>query len=87
VKKSFDDEDNVTSYIGGVPRKQESLFPKEKHLLEKQKDEIDFLKENVFEFLEVGDVLKNHEKIMLAYNLLKYYIVLLKNFKDSLNKN
>jgi uncharacterized protein YdcH (DUF465 family) len=24
---------------------------------------------------------------MLAYNLLKYYIVLLKNFKDSLNKN
>jgi hypothetical protein len=33
------------------------------------------------------DILKPHERLMLSYNLLKYYIVLLRSFRDSLNKN
>lgn len=32
-------------------------------------------------------MLKAHEKLMLSYNVLKYYIVLLRNFKASLNAN
>jgi len=44
------------------------------------------LKDNALEFLEVGDILKSAEKLMLSYNLLKYYIILLRNFKNSLNK-
>jgi hypothetical protein len=55
--------------------------------LERKKDEIDFLRENADEFLDLKDTLKAHERLMLSYNLLKYYLVLLKNFKEGLNKN
>jgi hypothetical protein len=35
--------------------------------------------------METGDILKNHEKYMLSFNLLKYYVVLMKNLTKELN--
>lgn len=52
--------------------------------MERRKDEIDFLRENAEYFLEV-DLLKAPERLMLSFNLLKYYIVLLRGFKEGLN--
>jgi hypothetical protein len=39
--------------------------------LERKKDEIDFLRENADEFLDLKDTLKAHERLMLSYNLEK----------------
>ena len=36
---------------------------------------------------ECGEFFKTHEKLMLSYNTLKYYIVLLRKFKNNLNSN
>lgn len=56
-------------------------------MLERKKDEIDFLKDNAEVFFECVDLLKNHERLMISYNLVKYYIVLLRKFKGLLNIN
>ncbi len=54
-------------------------------MLERKKDQIDFLKENIDLFYDCGKILKNEEKLMLTFNLLKYYIILLTKFRDSLD--
>jgi hypothetical protein len=85
-KKSEDEEDNIRGTMS-IIRKKDKDFPEEKATLELKKDEIDFLRENSEEFMDLRDILKPHERLMLSYNLLKYYIVLLRAFRDSLNKN
>lgn len=85
-RKSHDDEDNIRGTVS-IIRKKDKEFPQEKEILERKKDEIDFLRENADEFLDLRDILKPHERLMLSYNLTKYYLILLRNFKDSLNKN
>jgi hypothetical protein len=45
------------------------------------------LRDNAEEFLEQREILKPEERLMLTYNLLKYYLVLLKGLKESLNVN
>ena len=68
-----------------VIRKKNQSFPMEKEILERKKDEIDFLRDNAEVFYECGEVLKTQEKLMLSYNLLKYYVILLRKFKAGLN--
>jgi serine/threonine protein kinase len=85
-KKSDEEEDNIRGTMS-VIRKKDKEFPEEKDILERKKDEIDFLRDNADEFLDLRDILKPHERLMLSYNLLKYYIVLLRAFRDGLNKN
>ena len=81
-----DDEDNIRGTVS-IIRKKDKEFPQEKEILERKKDEIDFLRETADEFLDLRDILKPHERLMLSYNLTKYYLVLLRNFKEGLNKN
>jgi hypothetical protein len=54
--------------------------------MEKKKDTIDFLRDNSEYFGSITDILKPHESYMLAYNTLKYYIILLRKFKDKLEQ-
>lgn len=70
-----------------VIRKKNKSFPVQKEILERKKDEIDFLKDNAEEFLGCGNILKIHEKLMLSFNVLKYYIILLRKFRSELNAN
>ena len=81
-----DDEDNIRGTVS-IIRKKDKEFPQEKEILERKKDEIDFLRDTADEFLDLRDILKPHERLMLSYNLTKYYLVLLRNFKEGLNKN
>jgi hypothetical protein len=85
-KKSDEKEDNIRGTMS-VTRKKDIEFSEEKEILERKKNEIDFLRENAEEFLDLRVILKPHERLMLSYNLLKYYIVLLRGFRDSLNEN
>jgi len=84
--KQGDGEDNIRSTVS-VIRKKNKNFPEEKDLLEKRKDEVDFLRDNSEVFYECVEFLKPHERLMLTYNVLKYYIVLLRKFKKNLNKD
>ena len=52
----------------------------ERALLGKRKDRIDFLRQNADLFLNCGYTLTNQQKMMLVYNLYKYYVVLLRQF-------
>lgn len=70
-----------------VIRKKNQTFPAEKEVLERKKDEIDFLRDNAEEFMDCGNILKIHEKLMLSYNIMKYYVILLRKFKSTLNPN
>lgn len=70
-----------------IIRKKDKEYPIENEILERKKDEIDFLRDNAEEFLEQRQILKPEERLMLTYNLLKYYLVLLKGLKESLNVN
>lgn len=70
-----------------IIRKKDKEYPVENEILERKKDQIDFLKDNAEEFLEQREILKPEERLMLTYNLLKYYLVLLKGLKESLNVN
>lgn len=85
-KAEGDREDNIIE-TKSVIRKKGKSYPEEKEALERKKDEVDFLRDNseVF-FEECGEFFKPHEKLMLTYNTLKYYIVLLSKFKKHLNK-
>ena len=57
----------------------------EKEALDRKKDEIDFLRDNVEIFMKSGgDMLRTHEKYMLAYSLQKYYIVLMRKHRSGL---
>ena len=47
------DEDNIRASVSRIA-KVDKKFPKEKEILERKKDEIDFLKENADDFLQVG---------------------------------
>ena len=47
------EEDNIRGTVSVIKRKDKN-YPQEKELLEKRKDEIDFLRDNAEEFLEVG---------------------------------
>lgn len=81
------DEDSDIRGTVSVIRKKDKNYPEEKELLERRKDEIDFLRDNSEEFLEVGEILDTRSKLMLSYNLMKYYLVLLREFKEGLNKD
>lgn len=70
-----------------IIRKKDKEYPVENEILERKKDQIDFLRDNAEEFLEQREILKPEERLMLTYNLLKYYLVLLKGLKESLNVN
>jgi hypothetical protein len=61
-------------------------YSQEKELLGRQKDRIDFLKENVDLFLKLEHMFARHEVLMLSFNLLKYYIVLLRQFREELTE-
>lgn len=41
-----------------VIRKKNKTFPVEKEILQRKKDEIDFLRDNAQEFLDCGSILK-----------------------------
>lgn len=45
------------------------------------------MRDNAEEFLDCGSILKVHEKLMLSYNVLKYYIILLRKFRSGLGLN
>jgi hypothetical protein len=62
-------------------------FPEEAEIFERKKAELDFLKENSEVFIACKDFLKPHERLMISYNAFKYYIVLLRKFKEMLNKD
>jgi hypothetical protein len=67
-------------------KKIDDKFSEEKGLVERKKDEVDFLRDNSEIFDSCVGYLKPHERVMLAYNVLKYYIVLLRKFKKTLNE-
>lgn len=57
----------------------------EKSAIDRKKAEKDFLRDNVQIFMKCEEnILKMHEKYMLAFNLQKYYIILLKKFRAGL---
>jgi serine/threonine protein kinase len=85
-KKPANEDDDVRQSMM-IFKKKNQNFPEEKEIIERKKDEIDFLKENSEVFIACNEFLKPHERLMLSYNTLKYYIVLLRKFKEMLNKN
>jgi len=68
-----------------IYRKKNQKYQLEKEALDRKKDEIDFLRDNVEILMKSGgDMLRTHEKYMLAYNLQKYYIILLRKYRAGL---
>ena len=85
-KKKEEEEDDIRTPSCMV-RKKVKNFPEEKEALERKKDEIDFLRDNAEVFYESIEFMEPHVRLMLSYNLMKYYVVLLRKFKGLLNKN
>lgn len=59
IQKPVAEEDNIRTTMS-VIRKKNKSFPVEKEILERKKDEMDFLKDNVEEFMSCGNILKAH---------------------------
>lgn len=53
----------------------------EKELLGRRKDQIDFLGDTIELVESVSDLFEVHEVLMLKFNLLKYYVILLRRFR------
>lgn len=54
-------------------------------MLGRKKDQIDFLTDMIYLVESTGDLFDSHVVLMLNYNLLKYYIVLLRRYKKALD--
>ena len=73
------------SSIRSTIKPKDKNYPEEKEFFERKNDEIDFLYDNYKDFSSINGVLKFIEILPLCYNLLKYYIILKRNFIKDIN--
>ena len=79
-KKAHQSSDDVLP-VSRVIRKKNQKFQAEWEALERKKDEIDFLRDNSEIFMKEASMLSPAVRLMLCYNLHKYYVVLLRQLR------
>lgn len=71
--------------VSRVVRKKKQKFQAEWEAVERKKDEIDFLRDNSDIFMREASMLFPAVRLMLCYNLHKYYLILLRQFRAGLS--
>ncbi len=84
-KSSTNEEEDNARISYSIIKPKDKKFPKEKSTLQNKKDQIDFLRENALQFYENNQYFKPEERYSLTFNLIKYYVILLRDFTDNLN--
>ena len=84
IKKHEVEEPEDVDVFSIINRNKNKEYPEEKQYLELKYEKINFLLHSELEIIETNQVMEAEEIYSLRYNLLRYYIILLKEFMENL---